>query len=377
MDLHRALHHDGRQDVVGDVLGDHGDDDGDDGERRAHKEGKKDGEQTRDHRPDDGHEVHDKGERAQKRRVGVTRHGKARRHHEAVGHRGDERAEHIAARRAREHGEHERDVSAVAGADDGGELAGHERVVLGDPVREHEAEKHRGEVRDQARDVLYKAARDLAGKVAGHRGTHGRQRSHDLVDSVLDVRVGRLAVGVPELREGLLRLVDIGRRVAQKDEELAHERSADHAEQQGDAEDKEHERYQGRDAARDLAVLEAVGDGAAHEAGDAADEDELERLPDEAERADNEPRRDEDPNHRPHGEHAGPPALGALKASPGELLGVFVKGAHRMSPSGSILSWMRRRARRSMRETCTCEMPSLFAISTCVMPSMKRMRIAC
>ena len=61
-------------------------------------------------------------------------------------------------------------------------------------------------------------------------------------------------------------------------------------------------------------------------------------------------------------------ALDALAPALGELHGILA-GAHRISPSGSIFSWMRRRARRNMRDTCTCEMPSFFAISTWVMPS--------
>ena len=165
-----------------------------------------------------------------------------------------------------------------------------------------------------------------------------------------------------------MRLLDVHRGAAQKHEKLLHEGPADQRHEDDDPHDQEGKRDQSGEAPGDLVVLQAVGDGAAHEAGDPAHEDEPERLLDEAERADDEPRRDEDPDHRPDGEHTGAPALDALAPALGELPGVLA-GAHRISPSGSIFSWMRRRARRNMRDTCTCEMPSFFAISTWVMPS--------
>ena len=238
VDLDGGLHHQGREHVVRHVLRHHGDDERPERAHRAHEEAQENAGDRREEGTDHGHEVQHEGGDADEAGVGVANEREARRHHEAVGERGDERAAHVAAHGAGEDGKGEDHLLVVLRTGDDGELAHDLGVVEREPVRQDEAQEEGHEVAGKVREVGNEPGGEVAREVGRYAGARLGEHLEEGVHGVLDVGVVGGAEVVPEGGEAVLELGEVGRDVSQEHHELACEGS--HKERDDGHDGREH-----------------------------------------------------------------------------------------------------------------------------------------
>ena len=311
VDLDRRLHDEGRDYVVGQVLDDKGGNEGLEREHGAHEEGQQRGDGEGQPRADDGDEVQQQRHDRHEAGVGMANEGERNEREGPTGQRSDDDAAHVAAHRTAHDGQQDRQVATPLRAGDGHELAHYDGIVLGEPVGDDDPQRERDKAADERRRAGHDAVRERLGKLGRGPQADVGKGPDCLVDEVLDLGGAEVAQARPKLVDGVARLRDVSRHQLQHLDELRDEGRHQEHDHGGGHQEHDEKGDEGRDPAAHSPVVEPVGDGAADEAEQHADEKELNGRPYEPEGQDDEHEHGGDADEGPaaHGQ-----VLGLLRA---------------------------------------------------------------